>query len=326
MTGAQSRHFPKHFKDPIYVILRCRALPFRLNLDYSELLLASSHSALTWSTHPPTFIQILCSNGFSFVPQLETLRITYSSAVPNDTERHLTPVPVMAPVILSNLHNFTFRGVNTYLETLVHRIKAPRLEKLQIRFFNQLTFSAPCLLQFMTATENLRFTSAKFEFSAGTVNIEVYPYEGAEMYALSIFVDCWHLDRQVSFVAQICNSLSPLFSAVEHLTLEHKAHSRSSEQHEADRTEWHELLASFRNAQTLHIAHGLVKELSRCLELEDGGLPLELLPELQELTYFGSGNTGDTLTSFVNSRQEEGRPITLVRRAQARTGVLLCHL
>ena len=64
--------------------------------------------------------------------------------------------------------------------------------------------------------------------------------------------------------------------------------------------------------KTLRIDNGLVEQLSRCLELEDGELPLELLPELQELTYSGSGNTGDAFTSFINARQNAGRPVTLV--------------
>jgi hypothetical protein len=45
--------------------------------------------------------------------------------------------------------------------------------------------------------------------------------------------------------------------------------------------------------------------------LEDGELPLELLPELQELTHSGSGNTGDAFTSFIDARQNAGRPVTL---------------
>jgi hypothetical protein len=35
----------------------------------------------------------------------------------------------------------------------------------------------------------------------------------------------------------------------------------------------------------LRVKDGLVEELSRCLRLEDGELPLEPLPELQRLTY-----------------------------------------
>ncbi len=57
----------------------------------------------------------------------------------------------------------------------------------------------------------------------------------------------------------------------------------------------------------------LMEELARCLRLEDGELPLELLPELQELTYYESGSADDGFTSFIDARQNAGRPLTLVR-------------
>jgi hypothetical protein len=249
------------------------------------------------------------------MPQLETLFVLFSFPVPNrDVERQLTHTPITTPITLPNLYHFDFRGVGTYLEALVHRITTPRLEKLRIGFFNQLMFSVTRLLQFVNAAENLTFKSAKFWFYDKNVVVEVYPHEEAEMYTLSIAVICWHLDWQVSSAAQIFNSLSPLLSVVEHLTLEHEAHRQSSEEHdEADPTEWRQLLGSFRNVKTLRIAEGLVEELSRCLELDDGELSLELLPELQELTYSGSGDTSDAFTSYIDARQDAGRPITLIR-------------
>jgi hypothetical protein len=66
--------------------------------------------------------------------------------------------------------------------------------------------------------------------------------------------------------------------------------------------------------KTLWINNGLVEDLSHCLQLEGGELPLELLPELQELTYSGSADTGDGFTSFIDARQNAGRPVTLVRQ------------
>ena len=202
------------------------------------------------------------------------------------------------------------------MEALVHRITTPLLEKLRVSLFNQFTFSVTRLLQFVDATENFTFKSATFNFSDKYVLVEVYPHEEAEMFALSITVDCWHLDWQVSSAAQIFDSLSPLFSAVEHLILQHEVHSQSSEEHnEADRTKWRQLLGSFRNMKTLRVDEGLVEELSRCLELDHGELPSEVLPELQELTYFGSGNTGDAFTSFIDARQVTGRPVSLVRHS-----------
>ena len=262
--------------------------------------------------HPNTLLHWL-----SFMPQLETLAVVFFTAVPNReilVERQLTDTPITAPVTLPNLHHFWFGGVSAYMEALVHWITAPRLEKLQIEFFNQLRFSVPRLLRFINTTENLRFDSSKFWFDDKRVYVHIYPQEEAVMNTLIINVECWHLDWQVSSVAQISNSLSQIFSTVENLTLKHAVHNMSSEEHnEVDRTEWRKLLRSFKDVKVLRIDNGLVEQLSRCLESEDGELPLELLPELQELTYSGSGNNGDAFTSFIDARQNAGRPVTMVR-------------
>jgi hypothetical protein len=70
-------------------------------------------------------------------------------------------------------------------------------------------------------------------------------------------------------------------------------------------------LKSFSNVKTL------LEEVSRCLRLEDGEHPLEVFPELQELTYVGSGTAGDAFTSFIDACQNAGRPVTLVRRSSS---------
>jgi hypothetical protein len=64
--------------------------------------------------------------------------------------------------------------------------------------------------------------------------------------------------------------------------------------------------------KTLEIDNGLVEDLSHCLQLENGELPLELLPELHELSYSRSGDTGDAFTSYIDARRNAGRPVTLV--------------
>ena len=40
---------------------------------------------------------------------------------------------------------------------------------------------------------------------------------------------------------------------------------------------------------------------------------MELLPELQELKCYGEGDIGDAFTSFIDARQNAGRPVALVR-------------
>jgi hypothetical protein len=268
--------------------------------------------------HPSTYIRpntlLQC---ISFMPLLEALVVAFSFPVPGrDVERQLMHTPIMTNVTLPNLRSFMFQGVSAYMEAVVCRITAPHLKKLDILFFNQLTFPVPHLLQFMNTTENFRFDSAEFQFSWNKVYVKVYLREDADKYALQMNVSCWHLDWQVSSVAQIFSSFSQTFSTVEHLALEHMIHGQSSEGHnEVDRTEWRKLLTSFGNVKTLRVDDGLVEGLSCCLRLDDEEHPLELLPELQELTYSGSGDTGDAFTSFIGARQNASRPVTLVRHS-----------
>ena len=152
-------------------------------------------------------------------------------------------------------------------------------------------------------------------FTGDRTTMAVYLY-GVETFAFGISVSGWHLDWQVSSVAQILNPLDQVFSPVEHLYLRHEVHSQSSEEHnQVDRIEWRKLLRLYNNVKTLYVGDGLIEELSRCLQLEDGELPLELFPELQELTYVGSSDAGDAFTSFIDARQNIGRPVTLVRRS-----------
>jgi hypothetical protein len=262
----------------------------------------------------PSYIQpALLHQWLSFLPQLENLICLSFPAFNHDVERQLIQTSITTPITLPNLHSFVVEGVSTDLETLFRRITTPRLETLRIGFLERVTSSVPWLLQFMNTTENLRFGHAEFDFYDERVCVEVYPLE-LKTVSFSINVLCCHLDWQVTSVAQIFNGLRQMFSAVEHLTLEHEEHSQSSEEHnEVDRTEWRKLLRSFRNVKTLRIDNGLIEELSHCLRLEDGELPLEVLPELQELAYSGSDNAGDRFTSFTDSRQNAGRPVTLIR-------------
>ena len=263
---------------------------------------------LFW-THPSTDFQF---QWISFMPQLVTLTIFFESPHSSAPESQLLYMPDKTHVTLPNLRTFVFQGDSDYMEAFLPRITTPRLEKLGIQLFNQLTFSVPHLIQFMNTTENLRFDSFEVKFLGDEVHMRVYREED-ETYVLSITVFCRHLDLQVSLVDQFFDSRSQISPAVEHLTLEHEEHNRSSEEHnQVDRAEWHKLLRSFNNVKTLCIDDGLVKELSRSLRPDDGELPPELLPELQELTYFGRDDTGVAFTPFIDARQCAGRPVTLI--------------
>ncbi|KAI0286619.1 hypothetical protein BGY98DRAFT_2300 [Russula aff. rugulosa BPL654] len=251
------------------------------------------------------------------MPQLESLHIDFSFPVPNrDLERQVRQTPITTHITLPNLRFFWFRGVSAYLEAVVHRITTPRLETLQIRLFTQLTFSAPSLPQFMNTTENLKLDNVVIAFRADEIELQMSSRADGPCYTYPFRVraECWRLDWQVSSVAQISNALSQVFSAVEHLTLEHEFHRQSSEEHnDVDRIQWRNLLRPFSNVRTLRVEYGLVNELSRFLRLEDGEHLLELLPKLQQLTYSGDHSTRHAFTSFIEARKIAGLSVALSR-------------
>jgi hypothetical protein len=265
-----------------------------------------------WWIHPSTYLHLDdLLRSFSILPQLETLEIGFRSPVPMyDVERQLSPINTH--VILPNLHWFAFWGISPYLEALLPQMTTPLLETLNVHFFNQLRFSVPHLRQFMTTTENFRFSSVRFLFYHEAVAVFVYPQVGDRLVNFNVEVTCKHLDWQVSAVAQIFNDLGPLFPAVVDLALEHREHTLSSEGHnQADRTQWRQLLGSFRNVKTFSVHHGLVGELSRSLRLE-GEPPLEVLPELEELVCPTESIRNKAFTPFIREHVDAGRFFRLV--------------
>ncbi len=261
--------------------------------------------------HPNHFLQSL-----SLLPQLEKLEIGFSSPIPNrDLERQLLNTPIITYATLPNLHEFMFWGMSAYLEALLPHMTTPGLEILNIYFFNQLRFSVPRLLQFMTTTENLRLSNANFIFYHRAVSVSVSSSVRTSLVTFFIQVTCDHLDWQVSSMAQIFNILSPLLSTVVDLTLVHEEHTLLSEGHnQADRAQWHELLGSFRKVKTLRVHKGLVGEVSRSLRL-DGEPPLELLPELNELICPQGSRDNRTFATFIHEREVAGQPINLIEDA-----------
>ena len=273
-----------------------------------------THSLIV--NHPSAYIQPnILLQWISFMPRLERLAILFTSPISNsDVERQLTHTPITTHIKLPNLLLFWFGGVSVYLETVICRITTPRLEQLLIQLPEQHTFSVSSLRQFMNTIENLRFDKAVIMFEDKKINF-LMSFREADAYAFVVTVDCWNFDRQVSSAAQISDEFSQVFSAVEHLTLRRDVHRQIYEEHlGVNRIQWRGLLKSFNNVKTLRVEDGLVRRLSRCLRLEGEKLPLELLPELQELTYFESHDDSGAFTSFIGSRRKAGRPVTLFCR------------
>jgi hypothetical protein len=252
----------------------------------------------------------------SSMPQLETLGISFHSPIPNtDARSQLLQMPTMTHVSLPNLRWFGFGGMSAYLEALLPRLSIPRIEKLQIWFFSQPSYPVPHLLQSMRAAENIRFRSASLMFHEKFVALTAYPHEGARVYAFYLEVCCRLYDLQVESVAKLFNGLRTELSAVDHLSLEYERDSPSQAwANGAYRGQWRDVLGLFSNVETLLVPNGLIRDLSASLELDDGESSSELLPKLKELQYLARRDSSDAFTTFIKSRRNTGRPVTLVHQ------------
>ena len=268
--------------------------------------------ALRWIRPPTNLYPSHLLQALSLLPRLQDLTITFSFPIPNrEIERHMLHTPNITYTTLPHLHLLDFWGVSAYVEALVSHINAPLLRKLNVTFFNQLSFSVPYFGQFVTTAENIRPIRVEFLFYHKAVVVYMYSSMSAPEYTLYLRVGCNHLDWQVSSMAQIFNVLNPLFSAVE-LTLDYRSHTLSSEWHnQADHTQWRKLLGLFRNVRTLRVHDGLVGELSRCLAL-DGEPASEILPELKKLVCPIGRRDDKRFARFVHDREVAGLPIDLI--------------
>jgi hypothetical protein len=312
-------NFPENFRAPQ---IRCLVL-MNFAIPIGSPLLTTTGNLVTLNLgmiprsvyfRPNALLQRLL-----LMPQLEILGIFFNSDIlRGDMERQLLHTTITTRITLPNLRRFGFQGANAYLEALLPWITMPLLERLQVYFFNQPTYSIPHLQQLTDNTGNLRLKYARLTFYDDHVGMIVYPHKEAKMYTLDMSLIGRNFDWQVDSAAQVCRMLRTVLFEVEHLVLDYERHNISLWWGAvAHRTHWRELLGTFDNAKTLYLRFWLVEQLARALQSGEEESSTELLPELQELSYLtvqGTGASYDAFAGFIDERQKAGRPVTVVRR------------
>jgi hypothetical protein len=247
------------------------------------------------------------------MPQLEMLGISFESDLP-----HPADTVVVTHVTLPNLRVIFFHGVSAYLDGLLARITTPFLSTLKVHFVNGLTSTIPWLFQFMEPLENIIFSDFKLAFGEDCIRLEADPHQGKWKRPFTLNMMCRQKDLQVSSVVQILRTLAPLLSVVEQLTLTRLYWHKRIES--IGRTQWHELLRSFSNVKVLHVPNNFIGRVSRFLRSEDGESPLELLPNLEEITYFET-DLGQAIAPLIDERQAAGHPVCVRLRVDGASQV-----
>jgi hypothetical protein len=247
--------------------------------------------------------------------QLEDLSIGFSTPLPrpNDETKLLRGLTIR--VTIPSLKRLTFRGVAAYLESLIARIRAPLLERLNIALFNQLAYTLPHLSHFTSSTEGLRYRAGQVTFSQDAVSILVGHPEELGDGGFGLHISCKQFDWQIGSAVQVFGELRPMLSIVEELTLGF-GEERIQTEWEDNAVEgmmWHELLLPFSGVKKLRVGNSLVPELSSALELDDAGLALELLPELEKIeVQLEDEGAYNRFASFVDARRVANRPVLLL--------------
>ena len=144
------------------------------------------------------------------------LHFPYSRLRPALESRCLPSRP-LTRIILPGLTKIIFKGAREYLDEILARIVAPRLNELRIALFDQIIFDTPQLFQFISRRPTLRAPEkGHIAFNSGTILVE-FPSQTSDYGVLSLETPCTASEWQLSSLEQVCTSSFPPLSALEDL-------------------------------------------------------------------------------------------------------------
>ena len=240
------------------------------------------------------------------LPSLKLFEIGFRSPRSRPDQISLPP---LTRAVLPALTRFVFKGVSEYLEDLVARINAPKLNRLKIHLFMDLMFNIPQLHTFIARTEStMPLNQATVTFSSSDIVMTL----STPSDTVDLMISCKEPERQASSIAQVCSQLSPLLSHVELLAICEHPPGHARQGNGIDPTQWFELFALFPAMQHLHIYDDLRPLVSRALQALTGEGATQVLPALRSLFFKGpspSRRTREDIQAFIVACQHSDHPV-----------------
>ena len=261
------------------------------------------------------------ATSLSALTSLRHLRLHFQYPQPRpalESRRPPPPLPPLTRSILLSLTYIQFKGAYEYLEEILARIDAPRLNKLHITFFNQIMFDTPQLFQFISRRPTLRAPEkGHIEFDSEAIIVK-FPSQTSdyEDKVLSAQILCSVSEWQLSSLGQVCTSSLPPVSTLEDLYISEKRNLRPHWQDDVENMLWLDLLRSFVVVKNLYVSEGFVPRIAPALQELVGGRTTEVLPTLENIFLEGlltSGPLQDGIEKFVTARQLANLPVTVSR-------------
>jgi hypothetical protein len=252
-----------------------------------KLLLSATHLVRIdlWDIpHSGYFSSEAMVTALSASISLENLWLQFESPRSRPDPASRRPPPLTFSV-LPALTTFHFKGVTEYLDDIVAHINAPRLNKLDVTFFNQIVFDTPQLIQFISRTptlETLEKALVVFEFGTACVNLSS---KTSGYGKLNVAISCVEFDWQVSSMEQVCTLCLPPLSTLEDVYIYERSYSQESQPiwQDIENTLWLELLQPFTTVKNLYLSKEFALRIVPALQELIGGRTTEVLPSLQNI-------------------------------------------
>ena len=193
-------------------------------------------------------------------------------------------------------------------------IDAPRLNVLDITFFNDIIFDTAQFTRLISHTPTFNtFDEARVLLGDAIASVKLSSKTSDDR-ELNVEVLCRELDWQVSALEQVCtSSLSPL-STLEDLYIDEYPYREPVWEGNIDNALWLELLHPFTTAKNLFLPKNVAAHVVPALQELIGNRTTELLPTLQNVFIEGllpSGPVQEGIRKFVAMRQLTSHPIVV---------------
>ena len=286
----------------------------KLLLSTTHLVNLSLHKIPRSSDIPPEAMV----TSLSALTNLEFLCLEFRYAQPPShpaLEGQRPPPPPLTRSILPSLTKFRFNGFSEYLEEILAGIDAPRLDELQIIYFNQIIFGTPQLLQFFSRRPTLRVPEeGHIAFNSKAIIVK-FPSQTSEYDVLSVEVPFTAPERQLSSLEQVCASSFPFLSTLEGLYI-FEDQNAPRWQDDIENTLWLALLRPFAAVKSLYLCEKIIPHIAPALQELVGDRTTEVLPTLENIfleTLQPPGPLQGGIEKFVAVRQLTSHPVAVSR-------------
>ena len=287
-----------------------------------KLLLSTTHLVYLYLhgiPHSGYFSPEAIVTCLSVLTSLDTLSLGFLSSRSRPDRESRRPPPITRS-ILPDLTTIFFEGVSEYLDDLVARIDAPRLESLFVTFLHQININTPHLAQFVSRTprfEELIEAKINFDFDAPQVQfLSCTPDDYGEELCVEILVrfSCGGSNQQLASMAQVCTMCLPWFPTVGNLRVSTNPYAESDWRDGVD-NQWLELLRPFTAVKNLYLSEEFQPGIASALQELVGCRTTEALPSLQNIflsRFEPSGPFQEAIGEFIAARQLSDHPIAVL--------------